>query len=246
MKALPYFQWYPSDADTDENFRAMSDEEIGFYVRCLNHAWMNDGLPVDPEERSRILKTPLKIANSRWVRVGRCFQEIAGRYVNRRQEEERTKAQTKSESATKSVRSRYERRANVALRASESESVSDSSVNSGGGAGGTASPRLDPLAAEAWAGFITAWGDCGGAGCSGPDWVDAAWEWSRMDFEQRVAAIRGLAKRKGADDPALRGLPKNFLEKRKWERDIQTDRAAPPRREDKADAALKLMKERSQ
>ncbi len=35
MKSLPFFCWYPVDAETDENFRAMTYAEVGFYLRCL-------------------------------------------------------------------------------------------------------------------------------------------------------------------------------------------------------------------
>jgi uncharacterized protein YdaU (DUF1376 family) len=130
-KKLPYFKWYPGDAETDENFKSMDDAEIGFYMRCLNHAWLNGGLPADPGDRARALRSPRKYCDSQWGRVGRCFEldmEDGERLVNRRQEEERSKAETKSQRATNSVRTRYERSQNVSPRAlARSESVSVSS-----------------------------------------------------------------------------------------------------------------------
>ena len=72
-RKLPYFKWYPADAEMDENFRAMSDAEIGFYIRCLNHSWLNNGIPADSTERARALRSPLKYCDKQWVRVGRCF-----------------------------------------------------------------------------------------------------------------------------------------------------------------------------
>ncbi len=101
MKGLPYFKWYPSDAEMDQNFRAMDDAELGFYWRCLNHSWINEGLPSDPSERARVLRTPQKLADARWLRVGKCFTEVDGKMVNPRQESERTDAIRKSETNRK-------------------------------------------------------------------------------------------------------------------------------------------------
>lgn len=140
-KALPYYKMYPADAETDENFRAMTDEELGFYWRCLNHCWINGSLPADPEERARVMRTPQEIADRLWKRVGKCFVEFAEdsiRVVNRRQEKEREEARSKSEKARLSVASRkdrrdtnvirtlYERTTNDPIRAYESDYVSGS------------------------------------------------------------------------------------------------------------------------
>ncbi len=136
-KRLPYFKWYPADADTDENFRAMDDADIGFYIRCLNHAWMNGGIPADPKERARVLRTRLDVANKRWERVGKSFVSSTlypDSLINLRQEVEREHASSKSVKATESVNVRYERSiersTDVPIRAcarSVSVSVSDSS-----------------------------------------------------------------------------------------------------------------------
>lgn len=120
---LAFFKWYPADADSDEEFRSMTDMELGFYIRCLNHAWMNKGLPADPNERARTLRNSRPYADRMWKRVGGRFTEVGGRMVNPRQEEERSAAEMKSRRATDSVRTRYERSENVAIRASDSDSV---------------------------------------------------------------------------------------------------------------------------
>ncbi len=120
MKELPYFKWYPADAETDQNFRAMDDSDIGFYIRCLNHAWINKGIPADPKERARVLRTRLDTANKRWDRVGKCFVNSSlypERLINLRQETERSLASQKSQMAAESVKVRYERKSNVAPRA---------------------------------------------------------------------------------------------------------------------------------
>jgi uncharacterized protein YdaU (DUF1376 family) len=130
MPALHYFRWFPKDADTDENYSSMSDTELGFYHRCLNRSWLNNGLPEDPSELARMMRVTPKYLQKVWERVGRCFETRDGRLVNRRQEEERTKAISRSDSATEAVRSRYERTnersTNETLRAYGSGSVSGS------------------------------------------------------------------------------------------------------------------------
>lgn len=113
LKKLPYYKMYPSDAESDENFRLMDDAERGFYWRCLNHAWLHSAsLPADLVEISRALSTPLAIVKKRWMRVGKCWlphPEQEGRLINSRQWKERVEALKLSETNTKAVRKRYER-----------------------------------------------------------------------------------------------------------------------------------------
>ena len=132
LKALPYFKWYPADAECDQNFRAMDDADIGFYIRCLNHAWINGSLPADPKERARVLRTRLDTANKRWVRVGKCFVNSTlypEQLINLRQETERSLASLKSLKAAESVNHRYERNTNEALRALATESETESETD---------------------------------------------------------------------------------------------------------------------
>ena len=126
-KLLPYFRWYPADAETDHLYASMDDAELGFFHRCLNRAWLNEGLPVDMDELAAIMRVPRKVLDQRWVKVGRCFHlsEVTGKLVNKRQEEERNHAQTKSERNSNAVRTRYVRRTNESQRAYVSESVSE-------------------------------------------------------------------------------------------------------------------------
>ena len=65
-RELPYFRWYPADAESDEKYSAMTDEELGFFHRCLNKAWKNDGLPADSVRRALVMKTPQEIADRLW------------------------------------------------------------------------------------------------------------------------------------------------------------------------------------
>ena len=109
----------------------MSDAEIGFYIRCLNHAWINGWLPADPVQRARVLKTRLDTANKYWLRVGKCWVTSSlypERLTNLRQEMERSSALHKSEMAAKSVNHRYERSTNESLRARALDSDTDTEV----------------------------------------------------------------------------------------------------------------------
>jgi hypothetical protein len=139
-KELPFFKWYVLDAETDENFKAMSDAEVGFYLRCLDHSWINQGLPADLKERALVLNRSTAYIRRMWVRVGRCFEPSPTdqhRLINPRQEQERTKALSRSDAASKSIRTRWERNTNEytnvipsalarAVSVSVSESVSSS------------------------------------------------------------------------------------------------------------------------
>lgn len=109
---LPYFKWYPADADTDEDFRAMTDAEVGFYLRCLNHSWLNKGIPADSKARARTLRVTQSYGDKQWLTVGKRFEpslDDPARLINTRQEIERERALTKSRRATDSIRTRYER-----------------------------------------------------------------------------------------------------------------------------------------
>ncbi len=142
---LPYFKWYPSDAECDENFRAMSDAEIGFYIRCLNHSWINGSIPADPAKRAKVLRTRLDVANRMWESVGKMYSpkeqsrtlsDLSStldrdHLVNRRQESERESATSRRAKSLFANEVKYSRRSQgVAMESqtppiSESESESD-------------------------------------------------------------------------------------------------------------------------
>jgi len=232
-KLLPYFKWYPGDAETDENFRAMTDAEIGFYIRCLNHSWINGSLPADEKERCLILKVREKDEKKYWLRIGRCFSVNAKdprRLVNNRQELERELAEKKSKQATNAVNERELRRnarssddtSDDHLRAYES--VSDygygSVVSSSEGEESEkGKPPQGPgprqiIGDDSWANFADS-AKSNGIDGSETDWTAAAWEWQRLDFEQKMSAFAGL----GRDIIGKENcLPANYLKKRMWNR----------------------------
>ena len=131
MKSLPYFRWYPADAEGDDFYMSLSHEEFWLYHRCLNRSWMNDGIPADMDELARVFGISRKLLNRLWIKVGQRWSvspRDAGKLINPRQEVERTYAVTKSSKATESVRTRYERtyerNKDVPLRAYDSVSES--------------------------------------------------------------------------------------------------------------------------
>lgn len=98
----------------------MDDRELGFYMRCLNHSWVNGSLPADQDELARVMRCTKTYLSKVWARVSRCFEPSendASRLVNGRQEKERQKALEKSVKATESIRIRYERSKDVVPRA---------------------------------------------------------------------------------------------------------------------------------
>lgn len=104
----PAFQWYPKDCDTDENVRLMDDAEFGFYVRCLNHAWMNDGIPGDLADLAKILHRPLGRVKAYWSRVGKCFViDEHGRARNPKQELQRNELREFRESRKRAADARW-------------------------------------------------------------------------------------------------------------------------------------------
>ena len=138
---FPYFKWFPADAETDNFYASLSDEEVGVYHRLLNRSWINDGIPADLETlRALVHRTPASFKklweklSSRWIESPRD----KNRLVNPRQESEWQKAIEISENNkrpgnTNANRTRIERESNGTRierektpRASESDCVLNS------------------------------------------------------------------------------------------------------------------------
>ena len=87
---LPYYRMYPKDFDADERVRLMTMCELGLYIRCLNHAWINKSLPNDITKIAKIVGEPIKNVKRSWPAVSRCFVENeSGALINERLEKER-------------------------------------------------------------------------------------------------------------------------------------------------------------
>lgn len=100
-RELPYFRWYPADAESDARYAALDFIERGIYHKALNYSWTNDGLPLDDGESARLLKMSVRELKSFWPRVRACFEEIDGKLRNSRQEKERADAIRISEKRAK-------------------------------------------------------------------------------------------------------------------------------------------------
>jgi hypothetical protein len=106
----------------------MDDEHFGFYVRCLNHAWLNDGLPESIEEIAQVLGRRAWKVRKLWVKVGICFELFEKRWVNLEQESQRKSAREFVESRRRAAVSRWEQKAaknSCNARASENECITD-------------------------------------------------------------------------------------------------------------------------
>ncbi len=135
---LPYYRMWVKDFDTNEAVRLLSVPEVGLFVLCLNHAWVNDGLPADPAAIAKLLKVPIRDFGKWWPNVSLCFSPESGgtRLRNGRQEKERNEAKSISDKAKASADKRWSARNTVALPAQSEgnarayESVSVSSFSS--------------------------------------------------------------------------------------------------------------------
>lgn len=215
----------------------MSDQELGFFHRCLNHSWINNGLPSDLNELARAMRVKRSYITKVWPRVGRCFYESEGKLLNKRQESERAHASEKSERNTRAVRTRYERsyeRSTDELQHAgarpDSDSVSDSvSESSSGKENLKGEISREPVPADSnpkstvalqpWqrdteflkfqASYLQS-SDAPGT----QDWADAyEFAWKRLDYTQKLSAV-DRAKTFGA----FISLPAKYLQRHEWTR----------------------------
>lgn len=226
MAKLPYFRWFPADAETDERYALMGAAELGLYHKCLNKCWINNGLPVEMSQLCKVLGWSKGQVAKSWERVSTCFFERDGRLYNRRQEEERTHAKTKSVKATSAVQTRYREPTNVGTndlpRASDSDSDFDIVSSASSSENSETRARDGFELDEQWTDFVAAAKTVGLSGSSA-DWKSARWEWRPLDPLQKHAATEGLRVRDGTDDPALKSLPANYLKRRMWERAVRNN-----------------------
>jgi uncharacterized protein YdaU (DUF1376 family) len=224
-KPLPYFRWYPSDAQSDLKYRSLTRAERGLFHDALDFAWMNDGLPDNEGAIGRALNMTVKELKTIWPSVRDCFPKSEdGRLRNKRQEEERNYARTKSEKATDAVRTRYGRNTNELPRAYESESVYESVSESsepktekapisiarplsGFRADESFAPLLS-LMAEFWPDLID-------------EDIEQSWRfgWQKLDFEQKTTAIEIMRQRiEFKQDSRYVKRPPKYFETGEWKR----------------------------
>lgn len=108
MGCLPYFKLYPADFLSDPPVIAMSDEELGFYWRCLLVAWLDDGIPEDRKALAKLMRTTPKRIERLWPAMENLWVHgRKGKLVNPRQEKERKKATKKSRAAVNAAEARW-------------------------------------------------------------------------------------------------------------------------------------------
>ena len=107
MAKLPYFKWYPSEAEVDDDWRAMTMAQRGLFVTLLNVSWMNNGLPMEDERIARIAGLSLEDFSDLWAAVKVKFIERDCRLVNERQEKDRREVVSKSNKSRQSAESRW-------------------------------------------------------------------------------------------------------------------------------------------
>jgi len=238
---MPFFKWYPADAESDERYASMTDSELGFFHRCLNKSWTNNGLPADLDELARLMKVKRSYLDRIWPRVGQCFtpsESDPSRMVNPRQEQERAHAILKSERATESVRTRYERRPNVSIRASESESISESVSESQK----TEPLLLKGISPEVWDEFRTSY-ESSGKPLNEGDWDKACMEavsqgLTDADIRDRVIPCLKAERLDWAErEVKMVPFPANWLKGRPWTRQGKP-RPAPLTPEQRRQAAI--------
>lgn len=238
MKNLPYMRWFPADADGDEKYASLNDEDLGFFHRLLNKSWINTGLPADLDELAGLMHISRAQLNKRWKKVGRCWNQDGERLFNPRQEVERAYAIRKSERATESVQTRYRKATSVGtdegsneLRTtyqSESESESEGRIETHTQFSGTtqAAPEKPvacaselpipaprklaavPISGEAFHRWLDAWPSCADRDGAARAWI------SRIDNPDQESAAFACRDRYLASEQVSRGIiqePKKFI-----------------------------------
>jgi hypothetical protein len=164
--SLPYYTMYPKDFDTDKYVRAMEDCQLGLFLRCLNHSWINNGLPSDPDEIRRSFRDTPEAFAQKWPRVEPCFPIAEdGMRRNPRQEKERAKSEALYEQRKTAGKNSAEKRSSArsttvptpverALERESNEASGSGSysvvevVSSGESAERGIEPSVEPILAE--------------------------------------------------------------------------------------------------
>lgn len=109
MEKQTAFFWNVEEAETDEDYRIMTLEEVGAYHLLLGHQWMNRDIPEDPLAVAMILGRNTSVEKAREFlrgRVGKKFlRSRTGRLRNERLHREWLEAKARSKKLADSGRS---------------------------------------------------------------------------------------------------------------------------------------------
>lgn len=87
-KLPPYYPMYPTNFDGST--AGWTCEEVGIYVRLLNHEWLNGGLPDDEAQLARICRMSVKKFRGKWENVSTKFTKNGiGKLTNGKMEDVR-------------------------------------------------------------------------------------------------------------------------------------------------------------
>jgi uncharacterized protein YdaU (DUF1376 family) len=111
----PAFQLYAGDLLSDSLVQQMTLEEFGAHMKLLCHAWLEEGIPADPDRLARLLAVERKRFEKLWAIVGEAWEPgsgyCAGKLVNARMERERFKLESfkrsRSEAGKKGAAARW-------------------------------------------------------------------------------------------------------------------------------------------
>lgn len=189
------------------------------YWTLLNHAWMNDGIPASDQDLIALLRIAPKDFERIWPRVSKCFPMNNERRTNPRQEEERTKAISKSEGCSFAVRSKNERRTIEHIRAYESESVSECSSEDLNKKNSESSlpPDLRSMQTEWFDTFWKGYWRRVGRGAAEKSFKQAVK--TPEQFERVIQALELQSPWMMARDSDKRPYPATWLNQKRWEDD---------------------------
>ncbi len=191
------------DFDTNEAVRMLDLAELGLFLLCLNHAWINDGLPNDEESIRIMLRISRKDFKKTWEKVSRCFYLENSRLKNKRQEEERLEALTRSKQASEAVAARERKR----IRRSSVDASGDHlrAYVSVSGSILKSSPEEISTSKE----FGNFWARWGALTHRIQRHADALRAWIGVVEPGEESAVMACLERYGASDEVLRGVVSN-------------------------------------
>lgn len=119
MSQSPALLWYPNDILSSGRVNALSPLEELWYRRALDHCWMSDGMPADPQEFAGWVGRGCTVEAAEKI-IARFFhphKKDPSKVVNNRQEKERKllqqKRKQKSEAGKRGMASRWKQKSNV-------------------------------------------------------------------------------------------------------------------------------------
>jgi hypothetical protein len=143
VSKAPSFQFYPKDWETDEQVRMMDFAERGFFLTCLNHSWLNDGLPERAEDMAKLFGASRRQTEKLWAKVRICFVFSEKRWRNTKQEVQRSESETFRVSRINAAKSRWLNKDGMHVHNS-----ADMHVQCSASASASANTPPEPLCAE--------------------------------------------------------------------------------------------------